>query len=214
MTAGPDLPIDDSAGRPSRWGRCRSSPWSGDPTWASRRWSTASSAAARPSSRTSPASPATGCRTTPTGTAGRSPSWTPAAGTPTRGAWPHDRGPGRASRSTLADAVLFVVDATVGITDGDAAVVKILRQSGQARRARGEQGRRPAHRGRGLRAVEPRARRAVPRLGAARPRLRRHARRRPRGAPGDAAGEDRRAGRRPAPDRDRRASRTSASPRC
>jgi GTP-binding protein len=31
----------------------------------------------------------------------------------------------------LADAVLFVVDATVGITDGDAAVVKILRQSGK-----------------------------------------------------------------------------------
>jgi GTPase len=32
---------------------------------------------------------------------------------------------------SLADAVLFVVDATVGITDGDAAVVKILRQSGK-----------------------------------------------------------------------------------
>ncbi|MEI5675080.1 MULTISPECIES: ribosome biogenesis GTPase Der [Nocardioides] len=31
----------------------------------------------------------------------------------------------------LADAVLFVVDATVGITDGDAAVVKILRASGK-----------------------------------------------------------------------------------
>jgi GTPase len=32
---------------------------------------------------------------------------------------------------TLADAVLFVVDATVGITDDDEAVVKILRQSGK-----------------------------------------------------------------------------------
>ena len=32
---------------------------------------------------------------------------------------------------TLADAVLFVVDATVGITDADEAVVRILRKSGQ-----------------------------------------------------------------------------------
>jgi GTPase len=32
---------------------------------------------------------------------------------------------------TLADAVLFVVDATVGITDADEAVVKILRKSGR-----------------------------------------------------------------------------------
>lgn len=32
---------------------------------------------------------------------------------------------------SLADAVLFVVDATVGITDGDAAVVKVLRGSGK-----------------------------------------------------------------------------------
>jgi GTPase len=33
--------------------------------------------------------------------------------------------------ATLADAVLFVVDATVGITDADEAVVKILRRSGR-----------------------------------------------------------------------------------
>ncbi len=32
---------------------------------------------------------------------------------------------------TLADAVLFVVDATVGITDADAEVVKVLRKSGK-----------------------------------------------------------------------------------
>ena len=32
---------------------------------------------------------------------------------------------------TLADAVLFVVDATVGITDADEAVVRILRKSGK-----------------------------------------------------------------------------------
>ncbi|MGL5809493.1 MAG: GTPase, partial [Nocardioides sp.] len=31
----------------------------------------------------------------------------------------------------LADAILFVVDSTVGITDGDEAVVKILRRSGK-----------------------------------------------------------------------------------
>ncbi len=33
--------------------------------------------------------------------------------------------------ATMADAVLFVVDATVGITDTDEAVVKILRRAGK-----------------------------------------------------------------------------------
>ena len=47
-----------------------------------------------------------------------------------------------------ADAVLFVVDATVGTQDVDEAVVQVLRRSKQAGRARGEQGRRPAQRGR------------------------------------------------------------------
>src|SRR6476646_2743941 len=32
---------------------------------------------------------------------------------------------------TIADAVLFVVDATIGITDADEAVVKVLRKSGK-----------------------------------------------------------------------------------
>ena len=32
---------------------------------------------------------------------------------------------------TLADAVLFVVDSTVGITDADETVVKVLRRSGK-----------------------------------------------------------------------------------
>src|SRR6476659_7788248 len=32
---------------------------------------------------------------------------------------------------TVADAVLFVVDATIGITDADEAVVKVLRKSGK-----------------------------------------------------------------------------------
>ena len=54
------------------------------------------------------------------------------------GGWdPDARGLAEAIRAqaeiavTLADAVLFVVDATVGITDADEAVVKILRQSGK-----------------------------------------------------------------------------------
>ena len=83
---------------------------------------------------------------------------------------------------SLADAVLFVVDATVGITDADEAVVTHPAQVGQARRPGRQQGRRPAHRGRGLRPLEPRPGRAVRGLRAARPRLGRHARRDPRGA--------------------------------
>ena len=75
-----------------------------------------------------------------------------------------------------------------------------VRQAGGPRR---EQGRRPARRGRGLRPVEPRPGRALPGLGPARPRLGRHARRDPRGAARDPAGDLRR-GRRPAPGRDRR----------
>ena len=54
------------------------------------------------------------------------------------GGWdPDARGLAEAIRAqaeiavTLADAVLFVVDATVGITDADEAVVKILRKSGK-----------------------------------------------------------------------------------
>ena len=51
----------------------------------------------------------------------------------------------------LADAVLFVVDAAVGITDADEAVVRILRRVRQAGGPGGQQGRRPARRGRGRR---------------------------------------------------------------
>ena len=51
--------------------------------------------------------------------------WDPDA----RGLAGADRAPRPRSRSRLADAVLFVVDATVGITDADEAVVKILRAS-------------------------------------------------------------------------------------
>ena len=62
---------------------------------------------------------------------------------------------------SLADAVLFVVDATVGITDADEAVVRILRASGKPVVLAANKVDDAAHRGRGLRAVEPRARRAV-----------------------------------------------------
>ena len=82
----------------------------------------------------------------------------------------------------LADAVLFVVDATVGITDADESVVRVLRAVQEAGDPGRQQGRRPARRGRGLRAVEPRPGRALPGLGPARPRLGRPARRHPRGA--------------------------------
>ena len=75
------------------------------------------------------------------------------------GGWdPDATRPGRAdrarrprSRSALADAVLFVVDATVGITDADEAVVQDPARVRQAGRARRQQGRRPARRGRGRR---------------------------------------------------------------
>ena len=61
----------------------RRSPWSGAPTWASRRWSTASSADAKRSSRTFPASPVTASRTRRTGPGAASWCRTPAAGSPT-----------------------------------------------------------------------------------------------------------------------------------
>ena len=68
----------------------------------------------------------------------------------------------------LADAVLFVVDATVGATDDDENVRPAAAPGRQAGRAHREQGRRPAHRGRRRGAVEPRPRPAVAGLGAAR----------------------------------------------
>ena len=80
-----------------------------------------------------------------------------------------------------ADAVLFVVDATVGTQDVDEAVVQVLRRSQQAGGAGGQQGRRPAHRGRGRHDVEPRAGGAVRGLGPARAGERRPAGRHPGG---------------------------------
>ena len=106
----------------------------------------------------------------------------------------------------VADAVMFVVDAGVGITDADEAVVKILRKSGKPVVLAANKVDDAAHRGRGLRAVEPRAGGADAGLRAARPRLGRPARRRARRAAGDAARVV------ASPSADRAGSRSSASP--
>ena len=128
---------------------CPSSPWSVAPTSASPPWSTASSAAARRSSRTSRASPATGSPTTPTGTAGSSSSSTPAAGRPTPRGWPR-RSPSRPSwPSPRPTPSCFVVDAHrrhAGRRPGRRPGAAPQQEAGRARR---EQGRRPARRGRG-----------------------------------------------------------------
>ena len=142
-------PADDERRSPRR----RSSPSSAGRTSASRRWSTACSAAARPWCRTSPASPATASPTTRCGTGAGSPSSTPAAGSPT----PRACRPPVAAQAELAmrtaDAVLLVVDASVGATATDEAVARVLRRSDRPGPARRHQGRRrPAH-GRRRRAV-------------------------------------------------------------
>lgn len=80
-----------------------------------------------------------------------------------------------------ADAVVFVVDSTVGATDTDEAVVKLLRRVRQARRPLRQQGRRTERRGGRQRPVVAGPRRALPGLLAARPRHRRHAGRGPGG---------------------------------
>ena len=71
-----------------------------------------------------------------------------------------------------ADAVLFVVDAVVGVTDADAAVAAVLRRSQEAGRAGREQGRRRARRAGSARAVVARPRRAAAGQRTARPRQR------------------------------------------
>ena len=144
---------DDRRGARGPSSRC--SPSSAARTSASRPWSTASSAAARPSSRTSPASPATASRY-------------PAEWAGTRftlvdtGGWEVDvagiearvAAAGRDRRSTLADAVIFVVDATVGATDDRRArCVRLLRKAGKPVVLVRQQGRRPARRGRRRRPV-------------------------------------------------------------
>jgi len=62
---------------------------------------------------------------------------------------------------STADAVLLVVDATVGPTSTDEAVAKVLRRSEVPGTAGREQGRRPAQPGRRGQPVVTRSRRAV-----------------------------------------------------
>ena len=195
--------------------RCPCSPSSAARTSASRRWSTASSAAARPSSRTSPASPATASPTRP--------NW---AGRRFKivdtGGWEQDVLGIDASVAAqaefaieAADAVVFVVDATVGATDTDEAVVRLLRRAGKpvvlaANKVDGPSGEADAA---ALWTLGPRrAATRSPRCTAAAPATCstpswRRCPRRPRMTFGDR-------GRRPAPDRADRPARTSASPPC
>ncbi len=105
-------PSSSSAGRTSARARC----------------STASSASRWPSSRTARASPATARRPRPSGSACRSCSSTPAAGCP---AAPTSRPRSAARwrpRCASADVVLFVVDATTGVTDDDVSMANWLRK--------------------------------------------------------------------------------------
>ena len=134
--------VEDASARPAT-ARCRCSPSSAARTSASRRWSTASSAAARPSSRTCPG--VTRDRVTYEAEwdgPRASRSSTPAAGSRTRTAStpPSPRRP--RSPIELADAVLFVVDATVGATDTDEARRAAAAPGRQAGRPRRQQGRR------------------------------------------------------------------------
>ena len=75
--------------------------------------------------------PRPGAATTRPGTAGGSPSSTPAAGSRTRRACQAQVAAQAEIAIAAADAVLFVVDATVGATDTDEAVVRVLRRAGK-----------------------------------------------------------------------------------
>ncbi len=68
-----------------------------------------------------------------------------------------------------ADAILFVVDVTVGPTEEDAAVARLLLRSGTPGRPGRQQGRQRRSGGRNLGLRRPRVCSAVARLGAARP---------------------------------------------
>ena len=151
-----------------RWSG-RWSPSSGGRMSASPRWSTASSGGARPSSRTSRASPATAWRMTPSGR--RQFTLVDTGGWEIDVTGIHQRVAEQAEVAIeLADVVMFVVDATVGATDTDEQVVRLLPAPlGAARRPRRQQGRRPAGRGRRDGPVEPRAGSTVAGLGPARP---------------------------------------------
>ena len=121
---------EDGATR-RRPARCPCWPSSVGPTSASRRWSTASSAGARPSSRTCPGVTRDRVAYEATGPAAGSPWSTPAAGSATPRASTLRVAEQAEIAVDLADAVLFVVDATVGATDTDEAVVRVLRRAGK-----------------------------------------------------------------------------------
>ena len=96
------------------------------------------------------------------------------------------RSAGRSRRpSRDADVVLFVVDATVGVTEEDEAVADWLRRGRPRRAPRRQQGRQRPARGRALGVPGARARRALPGQRAARPPRRRPARRGRRPLPGE-----------------------------
>ena len=111
--------------------RCPSSPWWAARTSASRRSSTASWAAARRSSRTCPG--VTRDRVAyDADWAGRRFTLVDTGGWEIDATGIHLRVAEQAEVAVdLADVVMFVVDATVGATDDDEAVVKLLRRSGK-----------------------------------------------------------------------------------
>ena len=100
-----------------------------------------------------------------------------------------------------ADAILLVVDASVGATATDEAAARVLRRSDRPVLLAATKVDDDAAGGRHHRAVAAGAGGAAPGQRPARPRLRRSARRRAGGAAGEPAGHLRGAGRRPAPGR-------------
>ena len=105
--------------------------WSspGDPTWASLRWSTASSDAGRRWSKRRPGSPGTGTAWRPSGTGYPfdlvdTGGWLPGGDT-------LDAKVSEQSERAVADAdlVLVVTDVTVGVTDEDLAAAKVIRRA-------------------------------------------------------------------------------------
>ena len=174
--------------RPTRRpGRCPCSPSSAGPTSASRPWSTGSSAAARRSSRTCPASPATGSPTTPTGTAAPSPSSTPAAGTPTPAGSPsgspaRPRSPSRSPTRCSSSSTRRSASPTPTRPSSRSCASPASRSCWPPTRSTTQRTEAEAYGLWNLGLGEP-----WPGLGAARPRLGRHARRHPRRAAGAAA---------------------------
>ena len=124
---------------------CPSWPSSGARTWARARSSTASRARASPSSTTSPASRATATTPTPRRSvalhAHRHGRLRPRERRPDEGG---HRGARASAAIAEADVIVFVTDATTGLTDADRAAVAAAPLERQARHLRREQGRHAA----------------------------------------------------------------------